>query len=50
MSTNHQDLLADVMADFEKLVQSLRAGARVRVLEDEVQEAVYAQCISNQKK
>jgi predicted Zn-dependent protease len=41
MSTNHQDLLADVMADFEKLVQSLRAGARVRVLEDEVQEAVY---------
>lgn len=39
MSPN--DLLAEVMADFEKLVEALRSGARVRVLEEDVQEALY---------
>lgn len=42
MSTvSPQELLDGVMADFDKLVQALRSGARVRVLEDDVQEALY---------
>lgn len=40
-SGTSQELLNGVMADFEKLVQALRSGARVRVLEDEVVEALY---------
>lgn len=34
-------LMQDVVADFEKLVDALKSGTRVRVLEEEVQEALY---------
>lgn len=35
------NMMQEIVSDFESLVESLKAAARVRVLDDEVQEAIY---------